>query len=312
MGQSTQAQQCTGHRSDQLSRSGDQVRARMGRNGTDHPSFRGIRTLIVEDSEIDRKVALGTATRLGLRAEAVDSGELAIQLLKQADQEDPFDLVLIDFRMPNLDGLTTSNYIKQELGLANRPAIILLSAYRKDDIFGRHRQYVFVEGFLTKPLSNRLLAEMIADLQDSAGFKGQNWPPCRDDRLFTRAHVLLAEDNLINQKVAAGMLTRKGAEVTVVHHGQEAINTVLNNHPNTFQIILMDLDMPVVDGYQAARQIKSHHDYAHIPIIALTAHNSPEGRDRCLAAGMSAHLSKPVKPDLFYDTLLTFLRYPDA
>lgn len=266
----------------------------------------GIHTLIVEDKEVDRRVAMSAALALGLRAQAVDSGDEAIALLKEADGTDPFDLLLIDFKMPDLDGLTTSHYVRAEMELRHEPIIVLLSAYKKDEIFGRHGDPSWVESFLNKPLKATTLADTLLQLQQRAQRQGKLWP-CRDDELLAASHVLLAEDNLINQKVATGLLTRKGIKVTVVQHGGEALAAVREN-PDNFQLIIMDLDMPVMDGYEATERIRKHRGCEEIPIVALTAHNSSEDRERCMSAGMSAYLTKPVKPDYLYDTLLTLLK----
>jgi two-component system sensor histidine kinase/response regulator len=268
--------------------------------------LKGIHTLIVEDNPADRRFAVAAALSLGLRAHAVENGDEAIALLRAADEADPFDLVLIDFKMPDLDGLTTSHFIKAELGLRHEPMILLLSAYKKDEIFGSHGEPTWVEGFLNKPLNAARLADSLLHLQEGALRAGRLWPS-RDDELLAASHVLLAEDNLINQKVATGLLARKGVTVTVVQHGGEAVQAIADN-PDYFQLIIMDLDMPVMDGYEATERIRQQHGCEKIPIVALTAHNSPEDRERCMAAGMSAYLTKPVKPDYLYDTLLTLLR----
>ncbi|MEX1031984.1 MAG: response regulator [Cellvibrionaceae bacterium] len=315
MGPSTQAQDvaCTNHQTanGQRSRSANGAATRAIGDETKHPELNGIRTLIVEDNAVDRRVVMSTAANLGLLAEAVDSGEQAIERLKETDDGDFFDLLLIDFKMPDLDGLTASKYIKNDLALQHLPSIVLLSAYQKDEIFGPQGERSWVDGFLTKPIAGRSLAEMIADLQEAAKFKGETWPSRRQDgdAVLAKAHVLLAEDNVINQRVAAGILARKGIKVTIAQNGREAIDKVLGASPHTYHAILMDVDMPNVDGCQATRQIKDSNDYSQIPIIALTAHNSPADRTRCLNAGMSAYLTKPIKPDLlFFETLLSFLK----
>lgn len=258
----------------------------------------------MEDNEIDRKVALTMTGKLGLRAEAVENASFAVECVLRADLDDPFDLLLMDYRMPGLNGLATSQRI-QTLELKHRPKIILLSAYQKDDIFGSQRERFYIEGFLTKPIESRSLTQMIADLKDAARLEGRHWPMHKDINAPTaHTRVLLVEDNLVNQQVAKGMLERRGIEVTIAQHGQEAIDVVLGQPSSTFDLIIMDIDMPVVDGCEAAARIKNQAEYTHIPIIALTAHKSPQERERCLSAGMSAFLSKPVKPDTLYDALL--------
>jgi CheY-like chemotaxis protein len=286
-------------------------------NGEQEANFRkfqrfskGMHTLIVEDNYIDQKIALGAAAQLGMRTTVVDSGMAAIEQLKTADAEDPFDLVLLDYKLPNLDGLTACKHIKKEVKLEHAPHILLLSAYHKDEIFHVRTDKNFVDGFITKPVSPHFLGSIIVELHQAAKAKDQQWPNHRrnDDDLLARCHVLLAEDNNINQRVAIGMLSRKGIKVTIAQNGQEAIDKVLSHSPFTYDVVLMDMDMPLVDGYDATRRIKSTRGYDELPIVALTAHNSQRDRQRCLDAGMAEFLTKPIKPNFLYETLLTFLR----
>ena len=129
-----------------------------------------------------------------------------------------------------------------------------------------------------------------------------------DDALLARASVLLAEDNPVNQQVAMGILKRKGVTVTVANNGQEAVETLLTSKPNDFDLVLMDMEMPVLDGYQAARKIRQTDAISHIPIIALTAHAMKEDRHNCLSAGMNDYVPKPVKPELLYAAIIKQLR----
>ena len=271
---------------------------------------KGMHVLIVEDNFVDQKIALGAAAQLGMRTVVVDSGIAAIEQLKASDSADPFDLVLLDYMLPNLDGLTACKHIKKEVQLTHPPHILLLSAYQKDEIFHVHTDKNYVDGFITKPVSPHYLGATIIDLHNHAKTIAQNWPTHRksDDEILARCHVLLAEDNNINQRVAIGMLSRKGVKVTVAQNGQDAIEKVLAHSPFTYDVILMDVDMPLLDGYDATRRIKSARGYNELPIIALTAHNSHNDRQRCLEAGMSEFLTKPIKPDQLYETLLSFLR----
>ena len=282
-----------------------------------NPAFRyfqrnakGLHTLIVEDNIVDQKIAVGATAQLGMRTEVVDTGITAIERLKAADSEDPFDLVLLDYKLPNLDGLTACKHIKKELHLQHPPNILLLSAYHKDEIFNVHSDKTLVDGFITKPVSPHFLGSLIVDLHERSRLQQTHWPYSRhnDDELLKNCHVLLAEDNSINQRVAIGLLSRKGVRVTVAQNGQEAIAMVLGNQPHTFDVVLMDMDMPLVDGYEATRRIKRATGYADLPIVALTAHNSQKDRELCLEAGMSEYLTKPIKPNFLYEALLSFLR----
>ena len=127
------------------------------------------------------------------------------------------------------------------------------------------------------------------------------------DQCLQGAHVLLAEDNLVNQKVAAGMLKKKGVLVTVANNGQEALDALYAHSAGTFNAILMDMEMPEVDGYEATRHIRSGQCCRDIPIIALTAHALQGDRERCFDNGVDEYLTKPVSPKLLYRTLAQLL-----
>ena len=123
-----------------------------------------------------------------------------------------------------------------------------------------------------------------------------------DDTLRT-LKILLAEDNPINQQVATGILKRKGVSVTIVNNGQEALDTLRSSPPNSFDLVLMDMEMPVLDGYAATKALRNNANFQHLPIIALTAHAREEDRQNCLSIGMNDHVAKPVKPDTLYTAI---------
>ncbi len=277
--------------------------------GNEFANVKGIRTLIVEDNLVDQKVIMSAAIHLGLRASLVDNGNDAIELLRNADHNDHFDLILIDYKMPDLDGLTASRYIKQQLGLKQTPRIILLSSYHQDEIFPSGNEASCIDQFVTKPIYPEQLGEAITQIQEEAD-PGSPWPARQrnDESILANCHVLLAEDNAINQRVAIGILERKGIKVTVANNGEEALERVMKSPPQAFDAILMDVDMPKMDGFEATRKIKAQASRKHIPVIALTAHNSQEDRQKCFTAGMSEYLTKPIRPNFLYETLLTFLR----
>lgn len=270
---------------------------------------KGIRTLIVEDNSIDQRIIEDIANRLGLRYDVVDNGNKAVNLLKKADGGDYFDLVLIDFSMPELDGLTASKYIKRELKLRHIPKIMMLSAYKQGDVFRGCIDKSSVDFYLEKPIAIEGLNDALFDISDSLEPE-EIWPNPRrlDDEILANTRILLAEDNLINQRVAVGMLNLKGIDVTIVNNGQEAIDKLFGSPPNTFDAVLMDIDMPQMDGHEATRIIKSSEAYSKLPIIALTAHSKLENQEKSKESGVSQHLTKPVKPAILYETLLGFLR----
>ena len=271
--------------------------------------FKNLHTLIVEDDLVDQKVTSAAARQLGLRPMVVPTAMEALDLLRIADRDDPFELLLIDFKIPTLDGLAASNLIKHELNISTIPKIILLSAYQKNEIFGSVADREFIDSFMTKPITPINLRKTLQQFSHTALTLDEQWPTnAKDDTesgddVLAHTHVLLAEDNYINQRVATGMLKQKCIQVTIANNGQEAIDKIFEAPPGTYDVILMDVDMPEVDGFQATQAILQHPDFKNIPIIALTAHISPNDKQRCLAAGMVEYLTKPIKPDLLFDTI---------
>ncbi|MGI1678779.1 MAG: response regulator [Cellvibrionaceae bacterium] len=285
------------------------------------PKLKNMRTLIVEDNPTDQLIIQNAAKGLQLEITVAENGESAIESLCSADSHNPFQLVIIDFKMPELDGLTASRYIKEELDLKHTPKVILLSAFHRDEIFSKPNSYNCVNGFLTKPISPRTLSDALTDILDHTALQKEIWPTIESndseqafnsqgdiDTLLAKCHILLAEDNLINQRVATGILKLKGVRVTIANNGQEAVNAINNAPPNEFDAVLMDIDMPILDGYEATALIKQNPISTDLPIIALTAHNTPEDKEKCLEIGMSQYLTKPIKPEVLYDSIVSSIQ----
>ena len=280
--------------------------------------LKDMKTLLVEDNPTDQIIIQNTAQKLKLDITIVNDAAEAIRHLKAEDNENPFQLMIIDFKMPELDGLTASRYITEELQLRNPPKIILLSAFERDEIFKQPNYLNSVNAFITKPINVRSLKDAIFNIVKITITSQEVWPvkPApttnkktlsheRIDNLLSKCHILLVEDNLINQRVAAGILKLKGTRVTIANNGQEAVNIVNNAHANEFDVILMDIDMPILDGYEATFIIKQNPATQTLPIIALTAHNSEEDKEKCFKVGMSDFLTKPIKSEPLYHSIAT-------
>lgn len=268
--------------------------------------FSDVRTLIVDDNPIAGEILCKTSQHLKLHTELVPDANTAIQrLLEQADTAQPFQLVLMDYKMPVINGLIASKLIKENPRLLVKPNVILISAYDQEEIFGNDRPD-YIDGYLHKPVTHSSLFDSVADAFGAHLLDPQNDHANHGEVSLERAHILLVEDNLVNQKVGEGLLKRRGAKVTIANHGQEALDLLAKHR--SFDIILMDMDMPVMDGYDATCVIRSNPAYDYIPIIAMTAHVLQQDRERCLEAGMNDYLTKPVKPALLYETLLKYLQ----
>ncbi len=269
--------------------------------------LKNIRTLIVDDNYIARMVMASTAKSIGLTVDHAESAEQAIDIIIAADVvKKPFHFVLMDYRLPQMNGIEAAAAIKRNSHLSIMPHIILVSAYHRDEISDIDSCALDVEEFLSKPVSESRLLETISNsinrdehLQTISAIHIES---STQDTLLQNLRILVAEDNLVNQQVVRGVLKKKSIQVTVVNNGFEAVDAV-NNSETGFDLILMDLEMPEMDGLTATQTIRASGKTPNIPIIALTAQAMRGDRERCLASGMNAYLSKPINPELLYKTI---------
>jgi two-component system sensor histidine kinase/response regulator len=272
----------------------------VGEKSTDdsYASLVGIPVLIVDDNETNRRILEQTVRQWGMNPTAVTSGWTALAALRRAKEAgDQAPLVLLDAQMPQMDGFSTAEKIKQDPDLLAAAIMMLTSGGQRGDA-ERCRQ-VGISAYLTKPVRQRELREAILRV---LGLKQQASAPPHLvtrhtlEKTLQRLQILLAEDNLINRELAMRILTKRGHEVSVVPNGRMALEALDNR---TFDVVLMDVQMPEMDGLEATVTIrrKEKSTGAHIPIIAMTAHAMKGDRERCLAAGMDAYISKPVHAD---------------
>ncbi|MCB1955122.1 MAG: transporter substrate-binding domain-containing protein [Rhodocyclaceae bacterium] len=255
-----------------------------------------LRVLLVDDNAIARQVLADLLQSLAFRVEVVASGEAALKRL--ADATRPCDVVLLDWRMPGMDGLDTARRIRAEQG-GDRPRIILMTA------FGREAPDEGLDGFLTKPITPSQLLDAVAlavGPERPVQRNGHRRDPAGSRRLS--GHVLLVEDNPINQQVARELLQHMGLTVQVAANGRDSIAQVARRRPD---LVLMDIQMPDIDGYQATAGIRSLPGAAALPIVAMTANTMAGDAERSLAAGMDGHVAKPIDPTVLFDTLCAWL-----
>ncbi|GAB1261347.1 response regulator [Aurantivibrio plasticivorans] len=280
--------------------------------GTLIPSH--LHVLIVEDDPLDQAISYAAARQLKFRTEIASTAEEAIEKLKRTDADDFFDLVLIDYMLPGIDGVSVAQQLKTHLQLENPPPIVLVSALRKDDIIFPRSTAQPVDAYVNKPLSPTKIREVIADIEDEKSWAGIRWPNhMRDHRqLISNLRVLLVEDNPVSQKAAQSLLESRDADVTIADNGLQAVELIETKTPGTFDIILMDLDMPIMDGERATQNINSHATYKDLPIIALTSHTETETKKRCLQMGMRNYITKPIHPTALYAALIQELALPHS
>ncbi len=261
------------------------------------------RVLFVDDNATNRFILEHYAESWGMHSSSASSGAQALILLDAALGEgQPFDLVVIDQKMPDMDGFELAHAIKDNAKWINLPLILLTSLGYKGEA-NKAKQAHF-SGYLTKPIHQQTLRRSVALVmgleQDSQTEKDQSFitrHTVQEQVIAEKAHILLAEDNLVNQKVAVRMLTKLGYHVDVANNGQEAIEAW---EKKPYDVILMDCQMPEIDGFQATKKIREMEgekddSSAHIPIIAMTANTMDGDRENCLHTGMDDFISKPVK-----------------
>ncbi len=268
------------------------------------PELQGSRVLVVDDHAPARMVLRELLEGCRYQVTEAESGEAAIQSVLEADQAGkPFDFILVDWKMPGeLDGLQTIQRLQRmsregELTLTQAPMFIV-SAYNREDIPDDHSEY---DAFLGKPVTASSLFDAMIDAVGAAPRKSPDPDPARIPS-FVEASILLAEDNALNQEVAQQMLEKTGARVTLAHNGLQAVEKV---QAESFDLVLMDLQMPVMDGFQAAREIRAIHP--ELPVIAVSAAVMEADRENSRNAGMQAHLAKPIDSSELYQTLVQWL-----
>ncbi len=266
--------------------------------------FKGMTALVVDDDAIaceNAKISLGN---LGLLCETALSGEQAIEMVKiRHARREPYNLILIDWKMPEMDGVETTRRIRSIVGTES--AIIILTAYNWDDITDEARA-AGVDSFLAKPL---FASNVVEEFRYAIGKKkAANAEEAKADLKGKR--ILLAEDMEVNAEIMVMVLNMREMQVECATNGREALEMFSKSGENYYDAILMDMNMPEMDGLEATMKIRSldRNDAKTVPIIALTAKAFDEDVQRSLQAGLNAHLSKPVEPDALFATLESMIR----
>jgi two-component system sensor histidine kinase/response regulator len=272
------------------------------------PDLRGMHVLVVDDNAAAREVLTNNLCTLGLRADMAASAHESFSKLQEADQKDPYRVVFMDWKMPEIDGVEAAERIQNEHLVTNKPAIVMVTAFGASDARNMTNS-LSLAGFLDKPVTQSSLYDTLVVLfsgKDSGINRIRATEYIPD---FGGVTVLLVEDNEINQQIAQELLEAAGINVKLAKNGREAVEMVtVHNPPDTYALVLMDLQMPEMDGREATRCIRKDQQFAKLPIVAMTAHAMPEERDQCLAVGMNGHIAKPIDPDYLYQTLCQFLK----
>ena len=267
------------------------------------PELPHVNLLIVDDNDVNRRILAEQVRRWGMRATVVSSGRAAIDaLIAAAPTDRPFEIVLLDANMPDMDGFEVAAEVAKHPELGGATVMMLSSSGEYGD--QSRCAELGITAYLTKPV---YAADLLAAIKCAIGLKpSAAGPPATatagalamgvEGRRF---RILLAEDNVVNQRVASGLLTRRGHHVTVAQDGREALTRL---DQETFDLVLMDLQMPVMGGLDATAAIRlgERATGRHVRIVAMTAHAMNSDRERCLAAGMDGFLSKPIDPAMLF------------
>ena len=311
--------------------------------------LRGMKVLVVDDNATSRSIFQEMLESFSFEVSVAASGEEGIAELEAANKDKPFELVIIDWKMPGMDGIEASKRIKNHTDLNKIPPIVLVTAYGREEVMQQADQ-LGIEGFLLKPVNPSMLFDTIMQAFGEAEPETSRVAKRREQGAEALEHirganVLLVEDNEINQQVAREILEGAGLNITLANDGQEAVNAVKENN---YDAVLMDVQMPVMDGYTATKAIRKWEVEAQgsklnakaekelkaqssklkesdsdklsassfqpsarakrVPIIAMTAHAMTGDEDKSLESGMNGHVTKPIDPDQLFATLQKWIQ----
>jgi signal transduction histidine kinase/CheY-like chemotaxis protein len=281
------------------------------------PDLRGMKVLVVDDNATSRSIFEEMLDSFSFEVTLAASGQEGITELEKASEDHPFVLVIMDWKMPGMDGIEASRRIKSHTGLSKIPVIIMVTAYGREAVM-QQAEDAGLEGFLLKPVSPSMLFDTIMQAFGKAESRTAQMAQRKEQQAETLrriqgAQILLVEDNEINQEVARELLEGFGLPVTVAVNGEEAVRAVKEKD---FEVVLMDVQMPLMDGYTATREIRnlkstrlssSQAEIRNVPIIAMTAHAMTGDREKCLEAGMNDYVSKPIDPDKLFSALVRWI-----
>jgi signal transduction histidine kinase/CheY-like chemotaxis protein len=271
------------------------------------PELDGARLLLVDDSEVAREIMCEALQTLPLRVDTVASGAQAEALLLAADAAgDPYRVMLTDWQMPDMDGIALARRIATHPALRHKPSTVLVTAFGREEV-QVEAEAAGIRGFLCKPIGQSALVDTLVAL----------FAPVRAGDARTRgrgglaagcvARVLLVEDNQVNQQIARELLQAQGIAVDVASNGVDALERLREKGPDAYDLVLMDLEMPQLDGHATTVEMRRDTRYDHVPVVAMTAHALAEIRERCLSEGMQDYISKPVQPEKLYATLTRWI-----
>ncbi|MCP4271985.1 MAG: response regulator [Gammaproteobacteria bacterium] len=279
-------------------------------------SLKGMRVLVVDDNAASREILKGVLESFTFQVTTVTSGEEAISELLTNNSSDkgarPYELVLMDWKMPGMNGIETTNKIKSNPDIFKAPNIIMLTAHGREDV-KKEADNAGINNFLVKPINHSLLYDAV---MESFGNKAE--PKTRSIKHRVKKNnemekirgskVLLTEDNEINQQVARELLEKAGLIVTIANNGKEAVKAVESTE---FELVFMDVQMPEMNGLEATGCIRKNPRFRNLPIVAMTAQAMTGDREKCIEAGMDDYITKPIDINELYSALVKWIKPND-
>lgn len=273
----------------------------------DRTGLQKLKALVVDDNLVAQQIMTGMLQSLGWSSVVAEGAEDALSTVRQglAQSDKPFDVVFLDWDMPGKDGLTLAAELNELFAAGPRPLMIMVTASGRDLLQSApEAQRSLLNGYLVKPVTGSMLYDAVADASALvAGTVPRKVAAVNTQRLLNGMRLLVVEDNLINQQVADELLRREGAFVQLAGDGQQAVD-LLRHQPDAYDLVLMDMQMPVMDGLQATHAIRNRLHLTALPIVAMTANAMASDRDACVAAGMNDHVGKPFELQHLVRTLL--------
>ena len=272
------------------------------------PDLRGRRVLVIDDNARAREVLSSMLQSMTFKVDEASSGQEGIELVRQAaDRGEPYDVVFVDWQMPGMDGIETGRSILALPNLSTPPHLVMVTAYGREEVMKQAEEAHF-ENVLIKPVTPSMLFDSVvqalsteerteggSQASTSAGFNFES---------IRGAQVLLVEDNELNREVAIGLMEDAPVSVTPAENGEVAIKML---RERKYDLVLMDMQMPVMDGLAATRALRQDPNFKDLPIVAMTANAMAGDREKCLEAGMNDHLAKPIDPDKLFEALLRWI-----
>ncbi len=271
------------------------------------PDLRGRRVLIIDDNAAARAVLSSMLEGMTFVVHEAPSGLEGIEMVRRAAEiGKPYEIAFLDWQMPGIDGIETGKRIRALPNLSVRPKLVMVTAYGREEVLKQADENAF-SNVLIKPVTASMLFDSAVEALGAGQEQAYDAPagPTHELGRLRDARVLLVEDNELNREVALGLLEDAHLAIDLAANGEVAVRMV---GLNKYDVVLMDMQMPVMDGITATKAIRANPEFRTLPIIAMTANVMATDREKCIEAGMNDHVSKPIDPDELFATLLRWIK----